>query len=127
MDLPIVRFAIGGLLGGLASLAISFGPFALIVVVALALLLGFASRSHAVVSGVLCGFGLTWLVLIGSGYTTCVSMGPNCSGSENMVPFLITAGVVFLAGLAVGLLGIVRDRDRDRDRGARHGAKGSAA
>lgn len=100
----------GALLGGVASLSVSFGPMALIAMVALALLLGFASRSHAVVSGVLCGFGLTWLVLIGSTYAQCVTMGPNCGGSEGMVPFLVIAGVVFVTGLAVGLLGLVRDR-----------------
>ena len=111
MDRPVVRFALGAILGGLASLTISFGPLALILMVALALLLGFAARSPAVFSGVLCGFGLTWLVVIGSGYTRCLSMGPNCVGSESMVPLLGIAAVVVVAGLAVGLLGAVRRRN----------------
>jgi hypothetical protein len=74
-----------------------------------------------VVSGVLNGFGLTWFVLIGSSYTHCVSMGPNCSGSEAMVPFLVIAGVVLVTGVAVGLLGTVRDRDKS------YGVHGGAA
>ena len=110
MERPIVKFAMGGLLGGLASLSISFGPMALLASVALALLFGFASRSYAGLSGVLCGFGLTWLVLIGSNYTHCVSMGPNCVGSEGMVPFLVIAGVVLLTGMAVGLAGSIQER-----------------
>jgi uncharacterized membrane protein YGL010W len=107
---PIVRSAIGLLLGGLASLAVSFGPLALLVMIALALLFGFVSHSHAVVSGVLCGFGLVWLVLVGGSYTRCVAMGPNCSGSENLVPFLIIAGVAFVVGVALGLRAVIRDR-----------------
>ena len=114
MERPIVKFAMGGLLGGLASLSISFGPMALLASVALALFVAFLWRSYLVLSGVLCGFGLTWLVLIGSNYTHCVSMGPNCVGGESMVPFLVIAGLVLLTGMAVGLAGSVRDRRKTR-------------
>ena len=96
----------------MASLSVSFGLLALIAMIALALLFGFASHSHAVVSGVLSGFGLVWLVLVGNNYTRCVAMGPDCSGSENLVPFLIIAGVAFVGGVVVGLRAIVRDRAR---------------
>jgi len=110
LERPVVKFAIGGLLGGVASLSISVALMAFIAAAALALLFGIASRSYSVLCGVLCGFGLTWLVLIGSNYTNCVSIGPNCQGSEGMVPFLVVAGLVFLTGVAVGVLGIARDR-----------------
>ncbi len=121
MDQPVARFAIGALLGLLASFSISFGLVLVIAAFAAVVLVGIAWRSHAALSGGLCAFGLTWLVLIGSTYMNCVSMGPNCAGSENMVPFLIIAAVVFVAGLAAGLLGIVRDR------ASRYGIKRSAA
>ncbi len=110
MERPSVKFALGAILGGLASLTISVGLMPFIVTVGGVLFVGIAARSHAVFSGLLCGFGLTWLVLIGSNYTNCLSMGPNCVGSESMVPFLIIAAVVFMAGLAIGLLGTVRHR-----------------
>ena len=114
---PVVRFAIGALFGGLASLSVSFGALPLVVMVTLALVFGFASGSQAAVSGVLTGFGGVWLVLVGGSYTRCVAMGPDCGGSENLVPFLIIAGLAFIAGVAIGLRGIVRDRDRARRAG----------
>ena len=104
----------GGLLGGLASLMISVGLMVFVGTTALALLVGIGSRSRSVLSGVLCGFGATWLVLIGSSYRRCIAMGPDCGGGEGMVPFLVIAGVVFLAGVAVGFLGIARDRHRTK-------------
>ncbi|MGI8929078.1 MAG: hypothetical protein ACR2H0_06410 [Candidatus Limnocylindrales bacterium] len=114
---PIVKFAMGAILGGLAALTISVGLMPFIVTLAFALVVAVAWRAHSVFAGVLCGFGLTWLVIIGSTYTNCVSMGPNCVGSEGMVPFLVIAGVVFLSGVVVGLLGVVRDLE------TRHGVR----
>lgn len=110
MDHPVTRFAIGALLGVLASFSISFGLIAVVAAFAVVVLVGIAWKSHAALSGGLCAFGLTWLVLIGTTYTNCVSMGPNCGGSEGMVPFLLLAGLIFVTGVSVGLLGIVRDR-----------------
>lgn len=109
-----MKFAAGGLLGGLASLTISVGLMAFIATVALALLVGVASRSYSVPSGALCGFGLTWLVLIGSAYMNCVSRGPDCGGREGSIPFLVVAGLIFASGVSVGIVGIVRDRAKSQ-------------
>lgn len=108
MDQPVARFAIGLLLGAIASFSISFGLLAVVASFAAVVVVGIAWRSHAALSGGLCGFVLTWLVVIVSTYMNCVSMGPNCGGSEGMVPFLLLAGLILLTGVAVGLLGMAR-------------------
>ena len=69
MDRPVVRFALGAILGGLASLTISLNLILFIVAAALTVIVPLWIRSAIALSGALCGFGATWLVVIGSGYT----------------------------------------------------------
>ncbi len=110
MERAIAKLAIGGLLGVVAAFSISFGLMAVVGAFAVVVVFGIAWRSHAALCGSLCGFGLTWLVVGGSTFLRCESMGQDCAGSEGFVPYLIAAGVILIAGVAVGVLGIVRVR-----------------
>jgi hypothetical protein len=115
MERPIVKLAVGTLLGFVASLSISLGVIAALVAFALTVLFGVAWRSFAALAGGLMGMGLTWLVFGGLSFAATLNNGPGSGGGERFVPLLSVAGLLFVAGVVIGLVGIVRDGSRRRD------------
>ena len=111
---PLVKFAVGALLGVIASFSISLGLVSLFFAVALVVLFAMAWRSRAALAGGMGGWGLTWLVIGGTTYASCLGRGPDCVPSEATVPFLAVAAVIVLTGAAIGLLAIARDRAKRR-------------
>ena len=65
-DRPVAQFVAGALLGVIASFSISLALIAVVAAVAIVVLVGLAWKSSPALAGGLCGFGLTWLVVIGS-------------------------------------------------------------
>ena len=98
----MTRFAVATVFGALLSLSISLGLIPLIAAVLVALVPPVAWRSGAALSGALIGWGATWVVLGGRTYVHCLSMGPDCGGSEGILAFVLIGAAVLLLGLAVG-------------------------
>jgi hypothetical protein len=109
-DRPIPRFVAGALLGFVASFSISFGLIAVVAAIAVVVLVGVAWKSYAAVAGGLMGIGLAWLVFLALAFSVTLNNGPGSGGGERYVPWFLFAGLVFLAGVVVGIRGIARDR-----------------
>lgn len=112
----MTRFAVAFVFGALLSLSISFGLVPLIVAILVALAPAVAWRSWAALSGALVGWGTMWVVLIGSTYTRCVSMGADCVGSDGIAVWLAFGVVVLTAGIAVGSLMWIRKQQPEPNR-----------
>jgi hypothetical protein len=115
MERPIVKLAVGALLGFVASFSISLGLIAAVVAFALTVLFGVAWRSFAALAGGLMGMGLTWLVFAGLSFAATLNNGPGSGGGERYVPLFTVAGLLFVAGVVIGLIGIIRARDKSQD------------
>lgn len=107
MGRPVPNLVLGGLLGAVAALAISFGIPGLTVAFAGLALFVAATRSLMALSGVLTGVGSAWLLLGGSTYVSCVS-GTSCEPGDGFLPFLFIAGVIATVGMVVGVIALAR-------------------
>jgi hypothetical protein len=112
----VTRFLVMAVVGGLLSLSISVALIALVFAVIVAVLPALAWRSLPALSGALVGWGGTWVALGGRTYSHCVSMGPNCGGSEGILAFVLIGAVVLFAGLVVGWLALRRSREPEAAR-----------
>lgn len=110
---PLKTLLIFTLFGALASLSISFGLVGLIAAFGTLLAISLLMRSVAALAGGLIAWGMTWLVLIGRTYTDCLSRYPDCD-PDGVVPFLVAAGGMVLASLALGVITALRARNDPR-------------
>jgi hypothetical protein len=111
-DRPMARFVACAFLGVIASFSISFGLIAAVVAVAVVVLVGVAWKSYAAISAGLMGIGLAWLVFAALSFSMTLSNGPGSGGGGRYVPFFLVAGAIFLAGVAVGVRGFLRNRTK---------------
>ena len=101
---PAATFVLGAILGALVSLTISLNLILFIVAATLTVIVPLWMRSAIALSGASCGFGLTWLIVIGTSYARCVSIEPNCVFGDGRLPPLVVAAVVLTIGFAVGVV-----------------------
>jgi hypothetical protein len=109
-DRPLVRFGAGLLLGFVASFSIALGPLAALALFAFLLLIAVSNRRVEFLAGGLVGWGLTWIVVIGSTYNRCISMGPDCVGADGMLPFIAIGALLVGVGAVVAALAEIRRR-----------------
>ena len=112
LDRPLARFVAGALLGIVASFSISFGLVAAVGAVAAVVLVGVAWRSYAAVAAGLMGIGLAWLAFGVLRFSMSLCNGPGCGDGGRYVPLLLLAALIFLIGVAVGVVGIARHRGK---------------
>jgi len=108
---PVARFAVGAVLGFLSAISIVGGMFLVFVpAVALVCLAIALMRSVAALAGALCAFGLTWVLLIGSTYMRCQSMGPDCVMGGGELVFVGIGALLLLGGVVLSALLLVESR-----------------
>jgi hypothetical protein len=107
-------FLAGLALGALSSLSISLGLIALVAAVVLLAFVGTVSRSAPVIAGTLIGWGVSWIVLIGSTYARCQAAGPDCVSGGGELAFVGVGVFLVLLGVATGARFVYQSRQAGR-------------
>jgi hypothetical protein len=102
MRSSVALFLAGVALGVLGSLSISVGLIGLVAAVVLLAFVGTVLRSAPMVAGTFIGWGVSWIVLIGSTYARCQSAGPDCVSSGGELAFIAIGAFLALIGVAIG-------------------------
>ena len=109
----VAFFATGLFLGFLAAISISGGPFLVFIpAVVIVCVIVAAMRSSQMLAGVLVAFGLTWVVLIGSTYARCLSMGSDCVAGGGEPVFLAVGLLVAVGGLLLSARLLYESRNK---------------